>query len=98
MKTIFSTIFLIATLRSASAVTLTVDNFEALTKGKAVFIKFFAPWCGHCRAMADDWAKLEEDWKDHDVAFIGEVDCTSDDGQPICDDFDVQVSILNGWD
>ncbi|KAL3918649.1 MAG: hypothetical protein SGILL_004137 [Bacillariaceae sp.] len=40
--------------------------------------------------MAEDWEKLEEDWKDHDVALIAEVDCTSDGGQPICDDFDVQ--------
>jgi thiol-disulfide isomerase/thioredoxin len=71
----------------ANALQLTVDNFEAMTEGKNVFIKMFAPWCGHCRAMADDWKKLEDDWKDHEVALIAEVDCTSDGGQPICEEY-----------
>ena len=53
-------------------------------------IKFFAPWCGHCRAMADDWEQLGKEWNDHEVGLIAQVDCTSDDGQPICEDFDVQ--------
>lgn len=29
---------------SSSVVTLDADNFDALTAGKTVFIKFFAPW------------------------------------------------------
>jgi thiol-disulfide isomerase/thioredoxin len=89
-------VFLAVAATSTSAVQLTIDNFEQLTKGRAVFIKFFAPWCGHCRSMAEDWEKLEEDWKDHDVALVAEVDCTSDGGQPICDDFDVQVRAFVG--
>jgi thiol-disulfide isomerase/thioredoxin len=69
------------------AVPLTIANFGDITKGKMVFIKLFAPWCGHCRAMADDWTKLEEDWKDHEVALIGDVDCTSEGGKPICEEY-----------
>jgi thiol-disulfide isomerase/thioredoxin len=72
---------------TSHAVPLTIDNFGTITKGKMVFIKLFAPWCGHCRAMADDWTKLEEDWKDHDVALVGDVDCTSEGGKPICDEY-----------
>lgn len=69
-----------------NALSLTVDNFDELTAGKVVFLKFFAPWCGHCRAMAGDWERLEEDWKDHEVALVAEVDCTSDGGQPLCEE------------
>jgi hypothetical protein len=29
---------------SASAIELTVDNFDEMTAGKTVFIKFLAPW------------------------------------------------------
>jgi uncharacterized membrane protein len=46
--------------------------------------------------MADDWDQLAEDFSGHDVALIAEVDCTSDEGQPVCEDFDVQVRYSKG--
>lgn len=48
--------------------------------------------CGHCRSMAKDWETLSDEWKDHAVGLIAEVDCTADDGLPLCEDFEVQVS------
>ena len=47
--------------------------------------------CAHCRAMSEDWAKLANDFAGHPVAFIGQVDCTSDEGSPVCEDFDIGV-------
>jgi hypothetical protein len=35
---------LAATTVSGAVVNLDVDNFDELTAGKTVFIKFFAPW------------------------------------------------------
>lgn len=78
-----------ATAPIAWAIPLTMDNFLDVTDGKTIFIKFYAPWCGHCRAMADDWTRLEEDWKSHPIAFVGDVDCTSDEGRPLCEDFEI---------
>ncbi|EEC51049.1 predicted protein [Phaeodactylum tricornutum CCAP 1055/1] len=63
---------------------LTPDNYESVTEGKTVFIKFFAPWCGHCKKMAPDWEKLAEEWDGHAVGLIAEVDCTTE-GKPLCD-------------
>jgi hypothetical protein len=41
--------------------------------------------------MAADWRKLENDWKDHDIALVAEVDCTAHHNQEFCEDYEVQV-------
>jgi hypothetical protein len=38
-----SALFL-ALAATANAIELTPDNYEAMTSGKSVFLKFFAPW------------------------------------------------------
>jgi hypothetical protein len=41
----FSTVAFLGLLAStATAVELTPDNYDEMTAGKTVFIKFFAPW------------------------------------------------------
>jgi len=80
-----------------SALELTSDNFADVTAGKTVFIKFYAPWCGHCKAMADDWKQLEADFEGHEIALIGSVDCTSDKGDSICEEFSIDGFPTVAW-
>jgi len=58
--------------------------------GKAVFVKFFAPWCGHCKSMAGDWSQLAEELEDSNDIVIAEADCTSDTIGSICKENGVQ--------
>jgi len=67
----------------------TEANYDELTAGKTVFLKFFAPWCGHCKAMAPAWADLMEEYAGSPTTLITKVDCTSD-GQSLCQKHGVQ--------
>mmetsp|Transcript_17151 Transcript_17151/g.16594 ORF Transcript_17151/g.16594 Transcript_17151/m.16594 type:complete len:291 (-) Transcript_17151:177-1049(-) len=65
---------------SANVISLNPSNYDEVTNGKYTFIKFFAPWCGHCKAMADDWALIGEEFGGEDMdVVIGDVDCTDAD-------------------
>lgn len=80
----FSIALLAAGLASASATTLSADNWDSLTEGKTIFVKFFAPWCGHCKKLKPDWDKLMTAFEGHASALVGDCDCTGD-CKPMCD-------------
>ncbi|CAO3642069.1 unnamed protein product [Cunninghamella blakesleeana] len=46
------------------------------------FIKFYAPWCGHCKKLAPIWDHLAALYSDQDIN-IGEVNCESN--KELCD-------------
>ena len=69
---------------------ITSDNFDELTKGKLVFIKFYSPYCPHCKEMAGAWNELathydnSQDDKNNNI-LIGSIDCTdAPKGKALC--------------
>lgn len=41
---------------------LTSSNFTSfIEKHTKVFVKFYAPWCGHCKSMAPAYSELAEE-------------------------------------
>lgn len=59
-------------------VVLTNSNFQSFLESyPRVFVKFYAPWCGHCKAMAPDYSKLAERMKTEEGGIpIAKVDAT----------------------
>jgi len=64
------------------------DDFDTVTKNNEhVLVKFFAPWCGHCKNMANDWKKAGLKYnKEGSEVVIAEADCTGENAKKVCSD------------
>lgn len=84
LNKMFRKLALLTLAASASAIELTPDTWDEQTAGKNVFVKFFAPWCGHCKAMKPAWDSLMTEFEDSDTVLIADVDCIGD-GKALCE-------------
>lgn len=61
-------------------------QFEEIVKdtSKDVFVKYYAPWCGHCKKLAEPWKELAESMKEHTNLVIGKFDATVNEAEGGC--------------
>ena len=59
----------------------------ALEQATPLFVKFEAPWCGHCKRLSPVWDSLLE--LDLDGARLGTVDCTRQEAEGVCRQYGV---------
>jgi protein disulfide-isomerase-like protein len=53
---------------------LTTSNFDSKINVPLALVKFYAPWCGHCKALAPTWELLAT--KLHPDVLVAKVDVT----------------------
>ncbi|GFE54925.1 thioredoxin domain-containing protein [Babesia ovis] len=64
----------------SAVIQLTDSNFEKLTQASTGsttgpwFVKFYAPWCSHCRQMAPAWERVAKELKG--VVNVADLDAT----------------------
>ena len=66
------------------------ESFEKIVNEKDLsLVKFYAPWCGHCKAMAPQWAQAAQQMKDESRVSFMSVDCTVPSNQATCKKYNV---------
>ncbi|OLY81983.1 Protein disulfide-isomerase [Smittium mucronatum] len=80
----------LASSEEQSVLSLTAKNFDEAIKGakKGSLIKFFAPWCPHCKTMAADFINVSGGFKEQEDILIAEVDC--DNEKDLCSRFGIK--------
>jgi len=79
----------LALVLAASGLELTAESWNTKTAGKTVFLKFLAPWEGHCKKMKPDWDKLMAAFATHESTLVADVDCTAA-GKELCESVGVR--------
>lgn len=77
-----------AAASAGSVVTLSSNNFAEIVKSdteKGWMVKFYAPWCGHCKKLAPTWNELASSAQGFGV---GSMDCTT--SQATCTEYKIK--------
>ncbi|XP_066581496.1 thioredoxin domain-containing protein 5 homolog [Prorops nasuta] len=72
-----------------SVLSLTGDSFNHGIEKGVTFVKFFAPWCGHCKRLAPTWESLGKKFLSNGNVNIVKVDCTLDVSKKLCNEQEV---------
>jgi len=80
---------MVAAVASHNVKVLDSDSFAEGITGPITLVKFYAPWCGHCKKIAPEYETASDILVEEDIA-LAEVDCTADESKDICSKYGVR--------
>lgn len=69
---------------------LTGDDFDHGVENGISIVKFFAPWCGHCKRLAPTWEELGQKFLGTPDIYVAKVDCTLENNKQLCSSQEVR--------
>jgi len=68
---------------------LTADNFdETISQHKLILVEFYAPWCGHCKKLAPEYAQAATELKG--IVPLAKVDADAELNRPLAQRFAIR--------